>query len=495
MRFTLKNLVTEGATVYPPGALEELYVSRLGQTVTLQEIFEIAAAIETKYRDDGYILTRAVVPAQRIEDGTVTIRVVEGYVSEVRISGDVGAVQELLQSYLDKITKSRPARVDEIERYLLLANDVAGITAQGVLRPATGQEGAAQLVVTVERDPFDGFVRIDNRESRFTGRWRTVGAAAANSFTRFGERVQATGVLALDFPEQWFAGLHAEGRIGSEGFVLRGSVSYEEEHPGFTLEPLDVDTDTVRFSLSGAYPLIRSRRTNLYLNGGFDLANVDVDILDLAFTRDRLRVVWFGAEFDHRDTWGGANVLAASLRQGLGILDATDDDGLRSRADADGAFTSLQLSAARLQRITETLNFYAGGKAQFSFDPLLADEECSVGGENYGRGYDPAEVTEDDCLAATVELQFNPEWRPEFLADFLDSYQLYAFYDVGKVWPENGDFDDGASLSSAGIGLRSYFAETLRLDLEVAKPLTRDRGADTDDRRAPQFYLGVTAQF
>src|SRR5262245_44067663 len=80
MQFTLQNLVIEGSTVYPPATLEALYADRLGQRVSVQKIFEIAAAIETKYREDGYILTRAVVPAQRIEGGIVHIRVVEGYV-------------------------------------------------------------------------------------------------------------------------------------------------------------------------------------------------------------------------------------------------------------------------------------------------------------------------------------------------------------------------------------------------------------------------------
>jgi hemolysin activation/secretion protein len=495
VKFTLTDVIVEGATVYPPDVIGGFYKARLGQSVTLQEIFDIAAAIETKYRDDGYILTRVIVPVQRIEGGRVTLRVIEGYVAEVKVSGDIGPVRELIESYVKKITQSRPARAETIERYLLLANDVPGITAQGVLQPATNAEGAALLTVNVERDWFSGYARIDNRESRFTGPWRLITSPGLNSFTPLGERIQATGLVALDVPEEGYVALSAETRVGSEGLKLSANISYEETHPGFTLEPLDVETQTLRFGLAASYPVIRSRRTNLFLSGGFDFANIDTEVLGADFSRDDLRVIWAGVQVDHRDSWGGANLLAVQLRQGLGILGATEaDDPLASPADADGVFTSLQLNAARRQHIVDNLDLYMGGKAQFSFDPLLADEECSVGGETYGRGYDPDEIADDNCLAGTLELQYNPEWKPEFLKDYVQRYQLYAFYDVGRVWPENGDFADGDALQSAGVGLRTQFTDWLRVDLEVAQPLTRERSADSDGHET-QFYLGTVAQF
>ena len=501
VRFTLSDIEVEGATVYSPDTIRAFYADRVGQEMSLKEIFDIAAAIETRYRDDGYFMTRVAVPAQQIEGGHVRLLVVEGYISEVKVSGDVGPVRGLIEGYVKHITESRPARLEDVERYLLLANDIPGITAQGVLQPATGADGGSQLVVNVERDWFSGYARVDNRESHFTGPWRAIVTPGLNSFTRFGDRVQATGVLAIDEFELGFVGLSAEGRIGSEGLQFGASISYELTEPGRFRIPgdglFDLQTDTFRLGFSASYPVIRSRGTNLWLSGGFDLADIDVDTRQFGpQVRDDMRVLWAGLQVDHRDSWGGANLLKIRLRQCLGFLGNTDGgDFLASRPDAEDDFTSFRLTAARRQRITDELNIYFGGKAQFSLDPLLADEECSVGGDTYGRGYDPGEIANDHCLAGTVELQYNPEWRPEFLKDYVQAYQLYGFYDVGKVWPEDGDFDEGDALQSAGIGLRTQFTDWLRVDLEVAKPLTRERGGDEDDRRAPQFFLGTVAQF
>ena len=84
----------------------------------------------------------------------------------------------------------------------------------------------------------------------------------------------------------------------------------------------------------------------------------------------------------------------------------------------------------RLQRITPIINLMVAAAGQYAFDPVLADEEFQLGGLPRGRGYEPAEITGDHGIAGTIELQV----RPEFGRDWVDSYQLYAFYDIGAVW-------------------------------------------------------------
>ena len=46
--------------------------------ITLATIFDIADGIEKEYRAAGYLLVRAYVPPQHVNNGVFTIRVVEG---------------------------------------------------------------------------------------------------------------------------------------------------------------------------------------------------------------------------------------------------------------------------------------------------------------------------------------------------------------------------------------------------------------------------------
>ena len=75
----------------------------------------------------------------------------------------------MIDAYAAKIEKSRPLSVADLERYLLLIDDLPGISTESVLNPAKDAPGAADLVVVVEEDEMDGFVRVDNRGTKFNG--------------------------------------------------------------------------------------------------------------------------------------------------------------------------------------------------------------------------------------------------------------------------------------------------------------------------------------
>ena len=77
----IRAVEVEGATVYSAEALAEVWRPFLDHPGTLADLYRIADAVTVKYRNDGYILSRAIVPPQRIAGGVVHIRVVEGYVS------------------------------------------------------------------------------------------------------------------------------------------------------------------------------------------------------------------------------------------------------------------------------------------------------------------------------------------------------------------------------------------------------------------------------
>src|SRR5690606_34038669 len=85
--FVLNELTVEGVTAYDAGEFEHLYKDRVGTTITLKDVYDIAAQITKHYRDSGYFLSKAFVPPQTIKGGQVRILVVEGYVADVASQG------------------------------------------------------------------------------------------------------------------------------------------------------------------------------------------------------------------------------------------------------------------------------------------------------------------------------------------------------------------------------------------------------------------------
>lgn len=148
IRFTLNAVEIEGATAYPPEHFTPFYQDLLGKDVSVADMYRVADAIERAYRADGSILTRAIVPAQSIDNGVFRIQVVEGFIDGTRIESDFGPSKSLVQGYLSTIVDRRPLTLAELERALPLVNEIPGITEKGLLRPSNATPGAAELVVS-----------------------------------------------------------------------------------------------------------------------------------------------------------------------------------------------------------------------------------------------------------------------------------------------------------------------------------------------------------
>src|SRR5260370_9410366 len=88
---TIQAVEIQGATAYKPGELEPYYSGIVGKSVPLGQISTVLQRFQTKYRNDGYVLTVVRGTAEPVGGrSTLRIRVVEGFISDVKIDGDIG---------------------------------------------------------------------------------------------------------------------------------------------------------------------------------------------------------------------------------------------------------------------------------------------------------------------------------------------------------------------------------------------------------------------
>ena len=66
-------------------AVTEAYI---GKQVTLKDLREMTEKVTNLYRDKGYMTCGAVLPPQRIHDGVVEIRLMEGKTGKVNLTGN-----------------------------------------------------------------------------------------------------------------------------------------------------------------------------------------------------------------------------------------------------------------------------------------------------------------------------------------------------------------------------------------------------------------------
>jgi hemolysin activation/secretion protein len=505
----VRSVQIEGVTAYGPAETGPLTAGLIG-TPSLQRIEAARTALLNLYRGNGYALT--TVTATVDERGVLRFRVVEGHIAEVKLEGDIGPAGTQVLRFLDHLTALRPIDTASLERWLLLAQDIPGITLRAVLRPSTSEPGALTLVAQVDRQPVNALLSIDNRAFRLTGPIEGVLVLDANSFTEFGERSEAT-LFHADANTQNFGQFSEEFFLGGSGLRARLYGGRGEANPSGVLRDVDYNGTTTVFGGSLTYPVIRARQQTLNVSAYFDA--IESQVTQVAATAtgfqrgfDSLRIARLGADYAVQDGLLGdarpaINSVNVRLSQGIPWLGATpngDPDALRPGERVN--FIKFVGDISRVQTLfsfwsDSTVALKARVIGQITNSILPPAEKFFLGGIEYNRGYYSGEVTGDNAFVWQFELQFNTSYLLRlFDRNFDLAAQFYAFYDRGNAWQLNNEPNE--RLSSMGIGLRMNVTRYTEFDIEGVHRNTRRFGgtsANVSALKADAAYWRVITRF
>ena len=168
VKFILNQVQVLGVSAYKPEQLQDIYAQYVGKEITLAQAYHIAGAITERYRNDGYFLSAAHVPNQKIKDGKIIIQVVEGYVGSVKIKGRAKN-SRLLKEYIEDLLAKKPLKSSELESFLLRINGLAGASFDGILTSSNDRYGAVELNLVQSAKGGQGIISFDNSNSRFLG--------------------------------------------------------------------------------------------------------------------------------------------------------------------------------------------------------------------------------------------------------------------------------------------------------------------------------------
>jgi hemolysin activation/secretion protein len=493
-RFALSSLSVEGVTAFSDDEIRGLYADRLGTEISLADLFGIAQEITRLYSDSGYPLSVAFVPAQEIEGGAARIKVHEGYVAEVEITGDAGSSRPALDRLAGRLMGERPLSARTLERYLLLANDLPGVSVQAVIDRASAEPGAIKVIFAVERRQVNAALTINNRGSAAIGPIRVQTSAAMNGLMLSGDRLRGDIVQTTDGDELSFFALGYDVPLGDDGFRFGFVGSWSDSNPGTeVLEALSFNSDGWTAGFEGSYPVIRSRSRNLILGGSLDYKELESRFDSVINSRD---VLWAGRAnlaFDTMGSAGGVSSLFLQLSQGFDVGEATakgDPDASRARGTAE--FFSVLMDAGRVQPLGDgSVELALASRLQIAGQKLLASEECGYGGAAMGRAFDNFEISGDHCFLASAEIR-----RREptvIVGDLLIA--PYGFVDVGHVWTHGAAApgqESAMDAQSLGGGFRFSLGESLSAYLEYAQPFSHD--VTLEENRDARLFVGLTAR-
>jgi hemolysin activation/secretion protein len=499
------SVAVEGVTAYPLPQIEALVRGLIGPAVPLARIEAARQAILQRYRGDGYVLS--TVAASIDAEGRLRFIVTEGHIASVKLSRDIGPAGVQVLRFLQRLTEKTPIDEATLERYLLLAQDVPGVTLHAVLQPSAEEPGALNLIAEVSRAPVSGLFTSDNYASGFTGPVESLAVVNFNSFTEYGEQTQVS-LYHTWLNSQTFGQASSEVFLGASGLKLRIYGGDGQATPTGVLRAEDYLGITTVFGAALTYPVIRARQQTLNVIASLDGEDTIIRT-SAGNSADSLRVARIGAQYARSDLLLGdgrtaVNSVSVRLSQGLPWLGASANGGPNlprpgERIDFlkfDAQLSRTQALFSPWQGATVSLMGLLAG--QVSPHALPPAEQFYLGGLQFTRGYYSGEVTGDKALAATAELQLDTgiDLSPLGLSATVPT-QFYAFYDWGESW-QNEQQGLQVRIASTGGGVRLTATQYAEIDLTGVARLNRfptGTGASIAPIPAGAFFWRLLARF
>jgi len=483
-RIFARKINIEGGDDLPGAEMAAAIAPFAGHRLSGGDLQDLLTAVSGVARAHGYLFAHSAVPPQMITAGVLHIALDEGRVDEVRLTGTArSAVVEVLRP----LQGHAPKR-DEVERRLMLAGDLPGITIGKVSYAIEGSKGV--LIVPVRFTRTSGSATIDNRGLDALGPERARLSVNVNSLLTDNDQVTFQGLATPVQPHELLAlyGRYAiqPTRSGTE-IAIYGT--YGETRSGGRWRAYDPRGESETIGISVAQPLLRGAKTSLWLMAEGDRIAVDQWWSGTLAQRDRVTTV--GASINGYAPLAGGRLRAGGgITQGVLALGATPaDNPLASRFHAGSAFTIFTAWANWQGNLAGPFSARLATTTQLTSDPLPAVEQLTIGGTYFGRGYNWSERTGDEGVLGSAELRAQLLNRNTGLLRWA---QLYTFADAGDVSNLNGNFDTG-DLYSAGAGARLTLERNLSIELEAAFPINAMR-YDSEDK-SPRVSFSVTSSF
>jgi hemolysin activation/secretion protein len=453
VRLMVKSFHISGNEVISTGELEKALHYLVGKEHTLAELNDGAAKITSLYHAQGYVISRAYIPAQEIKDGVVEIAVQEGRVGKGRIYNLSRLSDQTTYEFLSTIRSGEVLRAEPIERSLLLLNETPGVaSAKAALQPGASV-GTTDVVVEMSPSaPWAANIQADNYGNYYTGQNRLGAEVAVNSPLKIGDLLSLRSLTAGENLK--YAYFAYQVPIGGNGFRIGISHSATQYRLGKDLAYTQTHGTATVGSLFSYYPFIRSHKGNLA--GTFTIENKLLSDMYLASPSEKqVQLSTFALSGDVSDKFGsgGINLASLSISTGKLSLDPASlyDDSISAKSA--GRFYRINYAFNRLQRLSNTFAFSLAISGQKASKNLNSSEDFSLGGATGVRAYPQGEAMGDEGYLVNLELRH----------EFSSKLQGLVFYDTGSITVNHtpfGSSDTGPNkrtLSGAGIGVNARF--------------------------------------
>lgn len=463
----------------------------LGRDISYEILEELSMKIYDYYNSKNYLFPRVHITEE--DQGKLKVQVEMLKINNIFIIADEDEKNELFLSYSKKILASKPAMIDDLQKYTALMNEIPGYYVEYEI----SEDETIDLYLLIEKSKGNISAGIDNYGTKELG--ITNNLVSFEIFSPFNKNETISGyATSTNHTNRFYdIGLNYNKAINNIGTSINLSASHSED---------DTTVDDPINTRNGLGTNLRAAvNHHLYLDGENDLIGeiafnyshfknyiTDFNFIDKRFVTQDIYNNFFyaelGLQYIFSDAAKGYNFSNLVFTQGVS---GTFKNYSYPSNIPNQNYQLVQFDFYRDQALFEDFSVYSHFSAGYSADDM--PYPLSLGGRDFGRAYDFGAISGNQLIAVSHELRYTKYMDH----DFVYSIQPYIFYDIGYVGKQY-EGTDTSHLSSTGIGIRFMLNPDIEFGTEIANPLVRKYtvdGVTYDKDIRYSVYINKTFRF
>jgi hemolysin activation/secretion protein len=471
IRFEIQRFEVTGNTLLPQAEVEAAVLPFTGKGRDFGDVQRALENLESRYHARGYKVVVVELPEQELDQGVVKLKVVEVKIGKVIVSNNTVFDEANIRRSLPALMEGKTPNLTRVSTNLKNANDNPSKKVKLKLQSGEADDEVNALIDVADKRAWSGTLNLDNTGADATGKTNVSASLQHANLWNRDHVASLQYTTTAQHPDQvavYGMGYHIP--LYALGDSLDFFANYSNVDSGSITAGIFTLAVSGKGAVAGArYNQVLAKRgelehrivygidhkafKNSVLLAGQNLGN-DVTVHPLSINYVATRPTETGE-------LSGSITLVRNIPGGSR---GGDVDFTRARAGAKPAFTALRLSASWVNASAAGWQTRALLNLQYSGDALIPGEQFGAGGASSVRGMDERLLSADSGLYTNLELYTPSLCKPE------GKWQcrLLAFMDAayGKRNQALAGELTSTAISSAGLGLRLAYGESMNLQMD-----------------------------
>ena len=495
IRFDIWEFQVSGNTVLDDTLVERAVYPYLGKQKTVEDVDAASIALQSLFKYNGYPTVLVDIPQQDVSNGIVRLDIIQGKIDRLRISGSRYFSLAEIRSRVPALAVGEVPHLPTVQEQLQSLNSLnKDLKVTPIFRPGRSPGTVSVELRVKDHHPVHGSIELNGKNSFGTTRTRLLANISyANlwlknhdfslTYQTSPQKTEEVRVLVgsylmpagNDNSRLAFYAVRSDSETGVASAGAINVVGKGKIIGGRYVKPLAGEDKFIHSIIFGFDYKDFDEAVNLEDTNPDEPGSIVTPIDYTMFSMD------YNTTYISDSATTGFSGGVKFAPRAIGN-DQDEFENKRFQANPNFAIANMRLSQDyRFENGIKLIGIVAG---QYAGQPLVSNEQYSIGGADTVRGYYESQVLADDALRATIELRSaDADWLRK--KGFVDAH-LKAFIDGGatRIHDPLTGTDDSEQITGAGIGLRLATRESFTLSLDVASALRDNKQVESGDVRA-----------